>query len=374
MATQLINTTGLSKFSNGTDAGAEAGRKLMELFGIKQSIKLTDDDPQPILKSNRGTIDVIRDFSWYAGPRMTNAAIDKIPCAFIQEREQMVSSLATGAAYYLNAASRVVNNAVRSETAQGLLSLLGDAKLTTGDRINLTSLEDLDLLKHHNLKSLEGIYFTRKTDFKYRLPIYGNPSEQSSSWGYEGGGMLREIVDSSMEFGDNLTDIKNLGQPGVYVEKPRYFTTATEGKTEQITFPLSNTIRRGDKSPIQENYELLWLLMFNNKPYKTSFGRTPPPKIYSVTVPGRFAMPYAYVSNLSVEFVGTTRNVNVFTPTGTGEPDEALGSKQILTPIPEAYNVTIEFTSLLGSYGNEMLSDAFTTSIKGNTVTIGKTN
>ena len=120
----------------------------------------------------------------------------------------------------------------------------------------------------------------------------------------------------------------------------------------------------------QQNYELLWLLAFQNKPYKTSFTRTPPPKLYSVNVPGQFSMPYAFISGMDVSFEGTVRKTSVTVPSGNGEG--TIGSKVIQTPVPEAYKVTLEFTSLIGEYGNTMISDAFSSSINGNRVTIGK--
>jgi len=114
---------------------------------------------------------------------------------------------------------------------------------------------------------------------------------------------------------------------------------------------------------------LLWLLAFQNKAYKTSFSRTPPPKIYSVNVPGQFSMPYAYISNMSVDFIGTVRKQRVFVPSGTGVG--TIGIKPIETPVPEAYEVSLEFTSLIKDYGNTMLGNQFSTSIIDNTVTFG---
>ena len=68
--------------------------------------------------------------------------------------------------------------------------------------------------------------------------------------------------------------------------------------------------------------------------------------------------------------MGTTRKTTVYVPNGNGEG--VIGSKQITTPVPEAYQVTLKFKSLIGDYGNTMLSDAFTTSIANGKVTIGK--
>ena len=81
-------------------------------------------------------------------------------------------------------------------------------------------------------------------------------------------------------------------------------------------------------------------------------------------------MPYAYISNMSVEFVGTVRKTSVVVPSGNGEG--TIGSKVVQTPVPEAYQVSIEFSSLISDYGNQMISDAFNTSINDNIVRIGR--
>ena len=81
-------------------------------------------------------------------------------------------------------------------------------------------------------------------------------------------------------------------------------------------------------------------------------------------------MPYAFIESMDVEFQGTVRKTSVTVPSGNGEG--AIGSKVVQTNVPEAYQVTIKFKSLVGEYGNTMISDAFNTSINNNIVRIGK--
>ena len=384
MSTVLIDTSGGSKFQEGTqllDMGKEDN--VLKQLGIQ----LTDTDARPLLKPTSKVIDVVNDFSWYAGPKATSAALNKVPCVFLTEREQLLSSLISGGLYYLNNAARAVDTFAQSGFIK---SLLGDAQkggnvekfIQGGQAAARKTFESVQaaatgtesdrlLLNQHNLKSLEGIYFTKPTDFHYRLPLYSQPSTPLSPGYGEGGGdnFVQGAVDMGVDIVRNIASAVNFAQPGTYIEEPKYF----EGigtRTETIDFPLSNTVRRGTVSPIQQNYELLWLLAFQNTPYKTSFSRTPPPKIYSVQVPGQFSMPYAYISGMSVNFVGTVRKTSVVVPSGNGTG--VVGSKVIQTPVPEAYQVSISFTSLIGEYGNTMISDGFSTSINDNIVRIGK--
>jgi len=385
MSTLLIDTNGKSKFSPSADlvsGSIKIGQEINKL--TRNKIALTNTDNQAVLVSQGKVIDVVNNFSWYAGPKATSAALDKIPCVFLTEREQLLSSLVSGALYYLNAAAGALNAAGKSDFVKSILGKLNASKVLGEGGANIGSAfeklreftggteSDQHLLKQHNLKSLEGIYFTKPTGFNYRLPIYGSPSSPTGDWSDgnsgSGKGKIAGMVDVAKDFIEEVATAVNFAQPGVYIEKPRYFDNV-KGREESITFPLVNTVRRGTQSPVQQNYELLWLLAFQNKPYKTSFARTPPPKIYSVYSPGQFSMPYAFISGMDVKFMGTVRKAKVFVPTGSGEG--AIGSKEITTPVPEAYQVTLKFTSLIGDYGNAMISNAFSPSIEGQKVIIG---
>lgn len=384
MSTVLINTDGGSTFQEGTDIinTGQLGVSSKDNFLTKLGISLNDTDKRPLLKPTKKVIDVVNDFSWYAGPKATTAALNKVPCVFLQEREQLLSSLISGAMYYLNAANKGISDVLQSEAVGSLLGSITsekDAKSIqdsvqgTFESLNTVlggTAADKELLKQHNLNSLAGIYFTRPTDFHYRLPMYSSPDSVLSQGYDEGGdGILQSVIAGGQEIVQNIADTVNFSQPGTYIEKPNYFQ-GVGFRSEEVTFPLSNTIRRGTVSPIQQNYELLWLLAFQNKPYRTSFSRTPPPKIYSVTCPGQFSMPYAFIESMNVEFQGTVRKTSVTVPSGNGEG--AIGSKVVQTNVPEAYQVTIKFKSLVGEYGNTMISDAFNTSINNNIVRIGK--
>ena len=122
MSTVLIDTSGGSSFSDGKTqlaAGLEVKDNVLDALGIS----LTDTDKKPILKPSSKVIDVVNNFSWYAGPKATSAALNKVPCVFLTEREQLLSSLISGGLYYLNATAKAVdvtsNNFIKS--------LLGEA-------------------------------------------------------------------------------------------------------------------------------------------------------------------------------------------------------------------------------------------------------
>ena len=381
MSTILINTE--------QSTVVESVDILVPGAGDIKTLKLPNEDVQPKLAPN-GVIDVINNFSWYAGPKASAAVLNKTPCVFLTEREQKISSLVSGAIYYLKAAAKgvkAVSDNVNDVFGVDPIALLGklnslggdggpidQIKGTVGkfkDALEEYSKEDTALLEDHNLKSLEGIYLTSRTGFQYRLPFYDPQQTVESSWGEKDektGGLLTGVLSKVTSFIDTASETLNVTQPGVYIEKPKYFQHAEEGMKRTIKFPLLNTIRRSNVNQVQQNYELLWLLAFQNKSYKTSFAKSPPPKLYTISVPGQFSMPYAYISNLSINFLGTVRRSSVSTPILS---NKKVIPKSVEVPIPEAYEVTIEFTSLIGDYGNMMMSNAFTTFVGDNTAIHG---
>lgn len=377
MSTLLINTDD-STTRTSVDIAAPG------VDGVS-TIQLKDEDAQPLLKPANNVIDVVNNFSWYSGPKASPVALDKQPCAFLIEREQRLSSLISGALYYLNASKKALKQAGNvlngNDTVQSLLGTMTENpifqkasdlidKFTSSTGTGITE-SDSGLLENHNLNSIQGIYLTEPTGFQYRLPMYSISQSVGNSWGdRQKDSVLTGLIDGATEIVENFsTGYLNISQPGVYIEKPKYFQTGQTGESQTITFPLINTIQRGTQNPIQQNYELLWLLTFQNKSYKTSFSRTPPPKLYTISVPGQFSMPYAYISNMRVEFLGTVRRSTVSVP--SLNKSGKVVTTDIKVPVPDAYNVSLTFESLIGDYGNTMMSPAFNTNISNGTVSFG---
>jgi len=307
-------------------------------------------------------IDVLQ-MPWYAGKTASSSRLNKIPRGYIVERKQKLNSLLSGAIYYLG----TVLDATKNLTPDGIKSLLGDItkKMPTSaiggfaktkDEFIKSLESDRRLLERNNLNSLLGIYLTEETGFKYALPYLNGPIGVNSNWGDEGSGALNGLINAGMSIIDEISKITNVTQPGVYIQKPKYFNFEQEGKSVSFNFPLLNTVTNDRAFDYKSNYELLWLLTYQNKPFKTSFARTTPGKIYTVEIPGVVSMPYAYISEMSIDFRGTIRQLPVDTP------------KVYNAPIPEAYVVNITFTSLLTDFANTMKGSGFTSTIEENKV------
>ena len=338
-------------------------------------------NPEVVLvpKTSKGIIDIRSDFVWTMNP--TDAITKTIPSVFLTERTQEQNSLVSSILYYLNAIDPIGNlsiagtsiaNSVNalatktlgSEKLDQITKFLGDKgtdfkvclnNLKQKITANIGSDEDRALLNTDFLKSYIGIYFTKKTGFNYILPYYNDQSFGSSNtWNETQQNLpfLQPRIKAGMEAVERIAATMNFTQPGTYIEKPKYFNYPGEGETFNVTFNLYNTynLNKGTSfTPYQQNYELLWMLAYQNKPYRTSFSRILPPKLYTLNVPGLKYFPYCFISTMNVDFIGTRRNLDVTLPTGS----------TISTPIPDAYKVTITFKSLLADVGNLMVTQDF---------------
>ena len=309
--------------------------------------------------------DVVNSYRWYGGKLATAEALARIPRGFITEHQQILSSLLSGALYYINTvintASKGANAAAETDFGKKIKGYLSKVQavdnLSAKLRQKLAEFQSFqanekELLSANNLNSLLGIYLTEPTEFNYVFPYLNGNYDTGGSWNDEGeGGFIQGLVTGGMKIVDEIAKGVNIMSPGVYIQKPKYFNFDQGGKEVTFEFPLFNTV--GDATNYKDNYELLWLLTYQNKPYKTSFARTLPGKIYNVVIPGIASMPYAYLSNLSINFKGTTRLLPVSTPPGS----------TYKAPIPDAYVVKVTFTSLLNDYANTMVGSQATTDL-----------
>ena len=342
------------------------------------------------LVSTGTIIDVVNDFAWSTSPRNLEA-LKKVPVMFLQEREQIQNSLVASALYYFNAIKKGAANLATDETLNMLKSKLDFLvnAVSLGPTYNLEDnilekflakvkpdISSDEALLSDKLKSYLGIYLTKPTGFNYALPFFNEtPLRAKSIWNNDSGFLsdsIKQPIDLAQKTVEETAAFFNITQPGTFIEKPKYYQYSTEGESVTISFPLYNTIKKTDKLSYQQNYEFLWILAFQNKPFRTSFSSISPPKLYTLTIPGQIYMPYSYISNMEINFGGTRRNLPVIIPA----PGQATGAADLKTvgdqgptrsiirtvevAIPDVYTVTLTFTSLLADVANTMIDNGFT--------------
>lgn len=356
---------------------------------LNVTVQNTDPHVRLTPKSEGKIIDVVNNFAWTASPILQSSS--KVPVMYLQEREQVQNSLLSSAIYYLNAASQFDIGGRDGDTLAGFNDkvksfLTGlDDLVTTGlggllsfdvtnnfiDRarefVSTLSLNSDTSLLQDKLKSYIGIYLTKPTGFNYVFPFYNQtPLGIKSNWSSESQLLTNPVagaVNAAQGAMERTAYMLNIMQPGTFIEKPKFFQYESGGDSVTVSFPLFNTIKKTDKIPYQQNYELLWILAFQNKPYRTSFSRISPPKLYTLTVPGQKYMPYCYISDMKIDFGGTRRNLPVSIPSpnstfgDVGPPRSDFNTVEI--SIPDVYMVSITFTSLLADVANRMVDNGF---------------
>ena len=357
-----------------------AEEKATKLFTF--SVNNTDPLIKLVPKADGKIIDVVNDFAWSASPRLQDS-FKKVPVMYLQEREQVVNSLLSSALYYINAIKQFDGtdafDLTSIQTKLDKLATEGSGGLSPTNASNIK--EELkqiiakakssdNLILSDKLRSYLGIYLTEPTGFNYALPFFDEtPLGVKSSWSTESALLnnpLADMIDVGQGAMERTAHMLNITQPGTFIEKPKYFQYNTGGESVSVSFPLFNTIKRTDKTSYQQNYELLWILAYQNKPYRTSFSRISPPKLYTLTIPGQKFMPYCYISDMNIKFGGTRRKLPVsipLAPSLTGEKKStSVDFNTVEVSVPDVYMVQITFTSLLADVANTMVDSGFTSS------------
>ena len=97
------------------------------------------------------------------------------------------------------------------------------------------------------------------------------------------------------------------------------------------------------------NFQLAYMLVYQNLPNRESKQLILPPSIYEVTFPGVTYCPYAYMSSVDVKFIGSIHELTIPVPF-----EDITEVKNIRVTIPEAYEITLNIQELVGNTRNFM--------------------
>ena len=213
------------------------------------------------------------------------------------------------------------------------------------------------------LKPYEFLYGTEDTGFQYILPYFNNEYLQSQiTFGESEKNLISGIGDIFNNLATGAAGVVNVLQPGTYIEKSKQFSMGDSGRTIQIKFPLLNT---GDYKDIIENWQLIFGLIYQNRPGRVTRSIIDVPVIYEVFSEGMVYMPFAFINSLSVSFLGSRRKMRINVPVS-----DTLGgtpSTNINTIIPDAYEVTISLQGM-----NDESRNFLYTSVNRNPVSTNK--
>lgn len=320
---------------------------LYNFDGSDQTLKYGAPRLIPKLKAG---VNVTADFPWTTLPKDTRT---RVPCIELREyrltSSTLIQSFIQQARSAVDAVGGTGENIVKN--VKNGLQILGFS--ITDDEINKWLNSTINVADYTFLDPYKHLYPVVSTGWQYTFPFLTNQSSKTGNdWGTEnksdigsainqtkvkgvGGGVIGDVM-NALEVGGKMSKIGNIFEPGSYTETIKHYTPS-EGESYKVSFVLSNT---GKFSDIQRNWELCFVLTYQNRPNRRSVSLLDPPCIYNVTIPGVNQFLYAYISNLQIDNLGTSRYI-----------DLDIGQKSI----PEAYQISFDIKSLLTPTQNLLL-------------------
>jgi hypothetical protein len=317
-----------------------------------------------------GVIDIIGSMQ-FVGNEISDSLKDRIPFCILKEYELVSNSTVSQLLYYVRSlgitdeqlastggnvekiAEKVKAKSNEFEGKKNTIirdafsSVLNGISDQLGNVSNaLASNERLDGV----LLPYNGLYARQATGFQYVFPYFEDLKKSiTTNFTDSETGLLKNNVFKAV---NSLFDdaYEKIGQsllaatPGAYIEQPKFFSPGS-GENYKITFNLINTV---DGVKIQRHLDFLFLLAFQNLPFRKNIAEVLPPKIYSFTLPGELYIPFAYISKLDIQFIGNRRAMNMRLPY-INKTDRCI--------VPEVYSVTLEITSLTYTSANFMIAD-----------------
>jgi len=216
------------------------------------------------------------------------------------------------------------------------------------------------------LKPYQGLYLTEPTGWVYILPYFDNKQISQTNQFAETGsvGGAANLATGAVGFmTDTAEIISSLASPTqiTYIERTKFYNYSSDGgETVDVEFPLINT-GSVTYEDVVRNWQLLYLLVYQNRPGKTGFNTVEQPVIYQVEIPGVKFFPYCYVTSINIEFVGSRREMSISVPFNGSSTNNTqtsinntVASKDIKTVIPDAYKVRITLQSMTANTKNFM--------------------
>jgi hypothetical protein len=279
-----------------------------------------------------------------------------------------------GGATVINQISDAANIATGGKAGEAVNDI---AKKFENSKVGKLIMEQKDKLKNFissippnfnnpALQPYNGLYLTEETGFNYILPYLDN-SFFGSTASYNDGqseSAFTSILEIPGQIADAVKNIAGIIKPGRYIEKAKQYNFGDSGRSVTIKFPLLNT---GTYDDILKNWQLLFALIYQNKPGRYDKNIIDLPVIYSLEIPGMIGLPYAFISSLNIDFIGT-RRIMKLDPIPPILSDGKVIISSIETIIPDAYQVTITLTGL-----NEETRNFLYAGLQKDQVTITKT-
>lgn len=310
-------------------------------------------------------IDVVNDFQWTQSPKSSR---DDVPAMFLREKRIQVNPQINQIANNLFTLAEKGGRAFETYTPDELKKMIKDNKVTpeneigkslkkTGDAL-VDGMSKLTASKGSGVMApYEQLYYTKDTGFIYTIPYMEQAYKQVNNSFGEGSGtnsMFMNIASNLTKAGANIATGFNIADPGTYIEQPQMYNFGgRDKKSYTMKFPLINTNSWND---VIRNWELIFLLIYQNTPNRLTRDLIDPPCIYEANLEGTWYSKYAYIRSMSIDFIGATRKMAIpcktqYTP-DSGAGNTSLQDFNVDTIIPDAYEITLTVEEIFSESQN----------------------
>jgi hypothetical protein len=378
---QFGGTTSLPILTRGDSRLTDSTTDMKDLtnFGVYGDQSAQIKDP----------INIVTDFPWTNSPKGSR---DDVPKLQMIEQRIVLNSTVSNMIYSTLATADNISSL--SNTAAGVGTRIGgffsDDEATSTDSgdsqdssianeeeaSNRSALKDAfnralqgGFFKTFNsdvLKPYDALYATEYTGFNYYFPyLEDSYREITNQFGAGESNALTPIAELASSAA-NFSNILNVVKPGTYIEKSKQYTMGDKGRSLTFTVPLLNT---GTFDDVRRNWQLIFGIVYQNRPGRVSKSIIDQPVIYEIHLPGVAYMPYAFISNMSVKFLGNRREMELDVPIMNEGVQGGLANNigKIRTVIPDAYELSITVEGL-----NEETRNFLYASVKKDKLTVNK--
>lgn len=282
-----------------------------------------------LVPKGTGAVDVVNSYRWTLTEHNDDQkAREETPKVILKEYRMLQSALVNSARYYaVGASQQLPGNGEQQSTGNQ------EPRITT----------------EPGMQGYQGLFdYTNATGFEYTFPYFSEVSnEVDSTWTTLD--ILEKIKGATNYVSPKIGEVVDLAT-GAYMfgkeanyprvgimDRPKLWESSNF-RSINIRFPLFNTYKFED---IKQNWDLCYLLMYQNMFNKRDFITAIPPVFYTAYIPGQFFSIAMYVSNLKIYNRGNIRNLAI----------DDTGKKR---NIPDVFEIDMTLTDMVMPSQNMM--------------------
>jgi len=324
----------------------------------------------PDLKPTAGNsiIDVVNNFPWTLSPANTTVR-KEVPFIVLTEYLQLENQMNQSLTPY---GTKFFSNNMRIDEVKAFDNSLPEIEYYANVAGTIAKFVNQTVVDYKSTKLYDGFFdLNYPTDFSYKLPFF-----TQEYFNFDNTWKKTDILDFVTEFQrDKISTVESFfthiqdkkdkkdyspnypniiqmikdydlyslkfHSPTVGLLDPPSIWEQSEPRTYTFQFPLFNINQNNNTNSsdvIQQNWELCYLLTYQNLINKNNFYTGIPPVYYEVFIPGIHYCKASYISDLEILNIGNTRLLSL--PIGDG-------GTLVDVNVPDAYMIAITIQDLL---------------------------